>query len=174
MSIKINSIAPKLAKYQTVVDKRLVRGRAVTSPFRLYKMKQAGITQVIDLRGSSYVKRPIEKFFCKMFGIKYNNLKYPLDSNVVPEHKFFENVNNAIVNNNGKTYIHCGSGKKRTSVCVAVYEKSHTLKTDGQIISNVLKTGFEELNHGKYGPKRDKLLHIFKDLAKKYFPEHFN
>ena len=174
MSIKVNSIATKLAKYQTVVDKRLVRGRAVTCPFRLYKMQQAGITQVIDLRGSSYVKRPIEKFFCKMFGIKYNNLKYPLDSNVVPEHTFFEKVNNAIVNNNGKTYIHCGSGKKRTSVCVAVYEKSHTLKTDGEILSNILKMGFNELTHGKHGSKRDKLLYIFKDFAKKYFPENFN
>ena len=39
-----------LAKFQKQVDQRLIRGKAVTCPWQLYKMKQEGITQVIDLR----------------------------------------------------------------------------------------------------------------------------
>ena len=61
----------------SVVDQNLIRGRAVTSPIRLYKMKKVGINQIIDLRNSSFIKSPLEKFFCKFLGIKYRNLKYP-------------------------------------------------------------------------------------------------
>ena len=54
---KINFTA--LPKFQIPVDNKLVRGRAVTCPYRLYKMKNEGITQIIDLRNSAYLESPI-------------------------------------------------------------------------------------------------------------------
>src|SRR5574344_1265488 len=64
------------SKYQIKVDDKLSRGKAVTNPFKLRKMKKNGITQIIDLRNSSFVERPIERIFCKLLGIKYLKYKY--------------------------------------------------------------------------------------------------
>lgn len=170
MNMKINNVAPRFARFQTVVDNKLVRGRAVTCPLRLYKMKKAGITQIVDLRNTSYIERPLEKFFCKMLGIKYENFKYPKGLSVIPEKKFFDGINNAIVNNSGKTYIHCQSGKRRTGVCVAVYEREHSLKATGQIISKMLKSGFKDMIYGRHCAKRDRLIGVYNDFMQKYFP----
>ena len=143
-----------LAKFQKQVDEKLIRGKAVSCSWRLYKMKQDGITQVIDLRNSSLVERPIEKFFCKWFGIKYINYKYPHRLNNIPEKSFFDKVNKSINSNNGKTYIHCQYGKRRTGMCVAIYQKEFTKKPIKNIIEEMIELGYKELKLKHFHPKR--------------------
>lgn len=160
-----------LAKFQKQVDEKLIRGKAVSCPWRLYKMKQHGITQVIDLRNSSLIERPIEKFFCKLFGIKYINYKYPHRLNNIPEKSFFDRVNDTIRTNIGKTYIHCQYGKRRTGMCVAIYQKEFTTKSNHEIIEEMLEMGYKELRHEQSNRKKKKYIKIFMDFIKKYCPE---
>lgn len=142
-----------LAKSQSVVDERLIRGPRVSCPWRLYQMKREGINQVIDLRNGSYFNRPMEKFFCKLLGIKYVNYRYSHKDINLPSDDFFKRVNDTILNNDGKTYIHCLLGKRRTGVCVALYEKLHTDKSDSVIIKNMLEKGFNDIE-GRKNSKR--------------------
>lgn len=158
-----------LPKFQTIVDNRLIRGRAVSCPWRLYKMKQEGITQIIDLRNTSVFQRRLEKIFTKLLGIKYINYKYPHRLNTLPESTFFNKVNQTILDNSGKTYIHCQYGKRRTGICVAIYEKLHTKKTKEEIIDNIYKLGFQELKDNPNSFKIKKLQSIFNDFMKKYY-----
>lgn len=160
-----------LAKFQTVVDNRLIRGKAVLNPVRLYKMKQEGINQVIDLRNTSYVKRPLERFFCNVLGIKYENFRYSYRNKTMPSDDFFARVNESILENNGKTYIHCQHGKRRTGVCVAVYEKLYTDKKDEDIISNMVRIGFHEVKETLGSKKEAKIKEMFNNLLDKFFPE---
>lgn len=172
--MKINTYTPQqpkftgLSKFQIKVDEKLIRGRAVTHPYRLYKMKQEGITQIIDLRNSSYIERPLERLFCKIFNIKYVNYKYPHRLNYIPNKQFFEKVNNTILSNTEKTYIHCQYGKRRTGICVAVYEKEHTNKTNVEIINNLINFGYKELKNKQKTSKVKKLQEIFDDFMDKY------
>lgn len=158
-----------LPKFQIIVDNRLIRGRAVTCPYNLYRMKNEGITQVIDLRNSSFVRRPLEKLFCKMLGLKYINFKYPHRLNKLPEESFFENINNTILNNNGKTYIHCQYGKRRTGISVAIYEKLHCKKSKSEVLEHLLNYGFQEIRDNKNTNKRIKLQSIYDNFIQKYY-----
>ena len=161
-----------LPSYLTIVDNNLVRGKAITSPIHLYQMKKAGINQIIDLRNTSFIKRPIEKFFCRIFGIKYQNLKYPHRMNTVPKPDFFYNVINSIVENRGKTYIHCQYGKRRTGVCVALYEKLRTNKPIDTIIKDMVKSGFSDIFENPSSKRSKKYYRILKDFMKTYcFPK---
>ena len=169
INISSNTNFTALPKFQIKVDERLIRGRAVTCPYRLYRMKQEGITQIIDLRNSSYIERPLERLFCKLLGIKYKNKRYPYRLNILPEHKFFESINQSIFNNKGKTYIHCQYGKRRTGICTAVYEKYHTHKSKDEIISELLNLGYQELLSDKITFKTRKLESIFNDFIKRYY-----
>ncbi len=159
-----------LPKWQSIVDDRLVRGPRVSCPWRLYEMKQEGINQIIDLRNCSYFKRPMEKFFCKLLGIKYVNYRYSHKDVNLPSHDFFVRVNNTILENDGKTYIHCMKGKRRTGMCVAFYEKFHTEKSDAEIVGNMLDKGFQDI----YGPYKSKKIvrmrNIYGKFVEKYFP----
>ncbi len=166
---KINFTA--LPKFQIPVDNKLIRGRAVTCPYRLYKMKNEGITQIIDLRNSAYLECPIEKFFCKLLGIKYNNCKYPHRLNKIPNSEFFTNINKLILNNSGKTYIHCQYGKRRTGISVAIYEKEHTSKSKTEILNNLVNFGYMEIKEKTNSYKIKKLQSILKDFIQKYYPE---
>ena len=158
-----------LPKYQTVVDKILVKGPAVTSPFTIRKMKQEGITQIIDLRNSSWIKRPLEKLFCKILGIKYVNHRYPHRLYTLPSDDFFQKINADIINNQGKTYIHCLKGKRRTGICVAIYEKNHSNKSKDEIVTTLLTDGFQEIKNGTKNFKTPRLESIFNDFLKKYY-----
>ena len=157
-----------LPQYMIQVDNKLIRGKAVTSPLRLYKMKQAGINQIIDLRNTSFVKRPIEKFFCKLFGIKYQNFKYSHLLESLPEPQFFYNVNNAIRKNEGKTYIHCQKGKRRTGICVALYEKYFTQNSLNKIISNMINIGFTDVFTTPNTKQSKKYYRIIKEFLNTY------
>ena len=158
-----------LAPYMIVVDNRLIRGKAVTSPLRLYKMKKEGINQVIDLRNTSYVAKPLEKVFCKMLGIKYQNYKYPHRLDELPSPDFFLTVNNSIIKNDGKTYIHCQYGKRRTGICVALYEKYFTKKSINQIISDMINIGFQDIFNNPKSPRSKKYYNIIKQFLNTYF-----
>lgn len=159
-----------LAKHQLIVDDKLIRGRSVLSPRKLYKMKKEGVNQVIDLRNTSYVKRPLEKFFCRILGINYENFRYPFRNPSLPSEDFFMRLNKTITDNDGKTYIHCAHGKRRTGVCVAVYEKFHTSKSDSDIIRDMVDLGFQEIENQHNSPKVRKIKTIYNDLIEKYFP----
>jgi len=151
------------------VDERLIRGAAVTNPFKLLKLKKQGVTQIIDLRNTSF-ERPFEKFFCRLFGIKYMNHRYSYRLNSVPEHDFFENVNNDILNNKGLTYMHCQYGKHRTGICTAVYEKEHTNKSQAEIVDNIFKLGFTEVLERPVFCNVQKEMEILDDFFHKYYP----
>lgn len=165
-----NNINFTAKKLPIKVDEKLLRGEAVTSPLKLYRLKQQGVTKIIDLRNSAFVERPLEKFFCKLFGIKYENHKYPFRLKTLPQSDFFESVNDSIVKNKGKTYIHCQYGKRRTGICVAIYEKLHTDKKSDEIIDNMVHIGFKEVEQKSDTKKARHVKSMLLDLLKKYFP----
>ncbi|MCM1010672.1 MAG: tyrosine-protein phosphatase [Fusobacterium sp.] len=159
-----------LASFQSVVDERLIRGPRVSCPWRLYQMKNEGVNQIIDLRNCSYFKKPMEKFFCKLLGIKYVNYKYSHKDVNLPSDEFFKRVNDTILQNDGKTYIHCMKGKRRTGLCVALYEKFHTDKSDILIIEDMLEKGFQEVNGTKETRRIGEIRTIYANFVEKYFP----
>ena len=162
-------VTQNLPKFQTRVCQNLVRGRAVSCPYCLYKMKKAGINQIIDLRNSARVTNRIEKFFCKLFGIKYLNYKYPHRLNSIPDNDFFEKVNKTIMQNDGQTYIHCTHGKKRTGVCVAVFEHLQLHKPINEIFDELFEKGFTEILTKKSLKRRMNAQSILSELKEKYF-----
>lgn len=166
-----NNINFTARKLPIKVDEKLLRGEAVTSPLKLYRLKKQGVTKIIDLRNSAFVERPLEKFFCKLFGIKYENHKYSFRLKTLPQSDFFESINNSIVKNQGKTYIHCQYGKRRTGICVAIYEKLNTNKKSDEIIDNMVHIGFKEIEKNMDTRKAKHVRCMLFDLLKKYFPE---
>jgi len=162
-----------------VVDKKLIRGSCVSNPFELYSLKKDGVNQIIDLRCLSVEKIQIipffiEKMFCKMLGIKHINIKYNHKLTDIPDMNFFKQINNLIVNNPQKTYIHCRHGKRRTGICVAVFEMFNTKKQKSDILYNLYNIGFKELvTHDKKTPKHinKRLLDIYNNFLKKFYPE---
>ena len=160
-----------LLNFHIRVSPKLVRGRAVLCPYRLYRMKQSGINQIIDLRNSAYLKSRMEQVFCRLFGIKYYNYRYPHRLNNLPEHDFFEKVNRTIIDNDGQTYIHCSHGKRRTGICVAIYEKEYMHKSKEDILSELYNIGFKELKDNKHTFKQKKLMSVFNDFIERYYPQ---
>ena len=126
-----------------------------------------GVTQVIDLRNTSFFARPIEKLLCKILGIKYINHRYAHSSTALPSADFFESVNKSIIENNGKTYIHCMKGKRRTGMCVAVYEKKNSSKPSKEIIDNMVNLGFWEFDKNKTPKRLSNLQGVFSEFVEK-------
>jgi len=160
-------------KKQIPVCHKLIRGEAVLNPYTLYKMKHAGVNQIIDLRNSAYLKSFLERVFCNILGLQYQNCKYPHRLNELPAHEFFENINN-LINNNGKSYIHCQYGKRRTGIAVAIYEKLCLHKPKDVVVSNLFKFGFQDLFDSKNLLKRRKNQLIIEDFFKRYYPNDCN
>ena len=159
-----------LPKFQSVVDNKLIRGRAVTCPYRLYKMKHQGINQIIDLRNSSFFQAPLEKFFCKILGIKYLRYPYSYRQKHLPDNDFFEKINKTIINNtDGYTYLHCQHGRSRTGLTVSIYEKTCTRKNDDTIFENLFNHGFSEFHKGKKGKKAEKQKNLIFEMIERYF-----
>jgi len=155
------------------VDEKLYRGESVSSPIKLYKLKNYGVNQIIDLRNHTTFSF-LEKFMCKILGINYNSVKYPRLNGNLPETDFFAGINNKILQNDGKTYIHCRHGRRRTSLCVAMYELLCTNKTKKQILENFYNGGFKNLceNTEKMKPhKFNRRIRIYNNFIKKYYPE---
>ena len=172
-----NNIFNTTTPTKYIVDKKLIRGDREANPFTLYQLKKNGVNQIIDLRCLSVEKKQaphqiLERLMCKALGIKYLNIKYNHKITNIPEMDFFENINNLIVNNPQKTYIHCRHGKRRTGICVAIYEKFHTSKSSKEIIDELYNIGFSELQNNKKIPEfiRIRLSNIYKNFIEKFYP----
>lgn len=162
---------PKFFKYSTPpnpVDSKLYRGGAIRNPLRLRYLQQEGFTQIIDLRSRKISKFSIERFLCELFGVKYKNFAMGSNLKELPPEEYFDAINQAIRQNKGKTYIHCQYGKHRTGLCVAHYEKHCTKKPTIEIISNLLKYGFQELEGLNFDFKNSKYRTICNNFVKKY------
>ena len=132
-------------------------------------MKKEGITQIIDLRNSAHFESPLEKLFCKMFGIKYVNYKFSHRQTDIPQGDFFAKINDTILTNNGTTYMHCQYGKHRTGLAVAIYEKQHTPKSNAEIFQNMIDNGYTEITSEGKTPKEKKYLNLYHQMIDKYF-----
>ena len=153
----------------TVVDNKLMRGCSVTSPLKIRQMKKEGITQVIDLRNSAHIESPLEKMFCKMFGIKYVNHRFSHRQNNIPNDKFFKEINESILSNEGKTYMHCQYGHHRTGLAVAIYEKLNTKKDNSEIIKNMIDNGYTEIMSKGETKKEKKYINQYNQMMDMYF-----
>lgn len=154
------------------VDGQLLRGNAVFSPIKMLRLKSNKVSKVIDLRNNdnkgSIIFKILEKFYCKLFGIKYENLECKISTKSVPNQDFFDKIINHITqNDSGKTYIHCHYGKHRTNMCVAMYERFMG-KCNKNIVKDLLRNFFEgDSKAERLHSKNRKALDIF--LAK-FFP----
>jgi len=152
-----------------IVDEKLVRGASILSPFKIKKAKEKGVTQIIDLRNSAKISGCVEKLLCNMFGIKYQNYKFPHRQKHLPSKDFFEEINKTIVNNEGKTYVHCQYGHHRTGLAVAIYEKLHSVKSESEIVENMICNGYRELISSKKTQKEKKYLQLYNQMIDVYF-----
>lgn len=165
--LKIIFLPTKIYK----VDARLLRGNAVFSPVKAMRLKHNNVNRVIDLRNkekkATLLLKKMEEFYCKLFGIKYENMTCYISTTSVPEQDFFNQLNRKIIENKGgKTYLHCHYGNHRTNMCVAMYEKSIG-KSNNNIIKDLLQNFWK--NDGekeRLYSKNKKSLDIFLD---KYF-----
>lgn len=190
MSLKINNFYTdikylfELKKKHTPffprkIDDKLIRGRSVSSPIHLYSLKKQGVTQIIDLRNKStelseILPQYIERFLCKIFNIHYINFRYNHKIDGLPNTNFFQQINEKITNNNGRTYIHCRHGKRRTGVCVAIYEKLYTNKSKKEILNELYYMGFSELyTKENHLPQRvfNRLTKIYNNFITAFYPE---
>ncbi len=166
--MKVAKDPNKRTFYRRNVDGRLYTGKPIESVSKCYKMKKAGVTQVIDLRDADAVSRAVEQILCRMFGIKYRNIKVKTDTNDIPPAELFKKVNAIIVQNIGDTYLHCKFGRHRTGMCVAAYEQEVLKKDKGHIIDELANNFADAL--GNHGDKRlqKKLGVVLNKFAKKH------
>ena len=160
--------------YQKIskVDNRLSRGSAVFTPVRAARLKLNGVEQIIDLRGgekagSSFVKA-LEKFYCRLFKIKYVNIPLSFTKKSIPSENSFKNVVSTLNENNLKTFIHCHYGRHRTGECVALYQKSKN-QNDTKIINDLLDNGWNKKKDFAENSYQSLLLFL-----QKYFPNKKN
>ena len=154
------------------VDDKLLRGNAIFMPTKIARLKAKNVTQVIDLRdggkaGYPFLKR-LEKFYCKLFNIKYVEAKMQFVQDKIPNQDYFSKVTNLIENNDGKSYIHCHYGKHRTGQVIAMYEKTKNVD-ERKIIKDLFAYGWNQ--------KSDFVENSYKSLLaflKKYFPAQKN
>ena len=110
------------------VDNHLYRGSAIFTPVKALRVKQKGVTQVIDLRHEDgfFVKvfRKLEKLYCKLLKMEYVKKSfYKNNIEQLPNKDYYKELINQI-NSSSKTYIHCHFGKHRTGFAVAMYQKN--------------------------------------------------
>lgn len=151
------------------VDDRLIRGNAISTYWEIKKIKQAGVTQIIDLRNTSFICRPIEKLLCKIFGIKYINHRFSHRATTIPNRDYFKKINQDIINNKGKTYIHCEYGKHRTGIVIAIYEKLHSKKSITEIIKEMINNGYDDIIKKGKSKKEQKYIRLYKQMIDQYF-----
>ena len=152
----------------TKVDSKLLHGSAVFTPVKMARLKAKKVTQVIDLRddrkvGSPFLKK-LEKFYCKLFNIKYTEAKMKFVQEKIPNQDYFSKVTSLIKNNKGKSYVHCHYGKHRTGQVVAMYEKAQNVN-ENKIIKDLFDCGWNK--------KSDFVENSYNSLLtflKKYFP----
>lgn len=109
------------------VDEYLVRGPC-PSVSALIKLSrgQRPLTQIYDFRHNSYRHfKFIERWSCKIMGIKYNRLPYSSLYGNYPDLGAFQTVAASVRQNGingGCTLFHCNSGRHRTAQFSAFYK----------------------------------------------------
>lgn len=151
------------------VDDKLIRGNAIRTYCEIKKIKQAGITQIIDLRNTSLIWRKIEKILCKIVGIKYINHRFSRRATTIPNRDYFEKLIQDIINNEGTTYIHCEYGKHRTGIAVAIYEILHSKKSITEIIKEMIDNGYDEMLRNGNSKKEQNYRRLYKQMIDQYF-----
>lgn len=135
----MNTIAPKyntlnqssfvlpfcaLPSGYTKVDNYLIRGPH-PSVRQLLSLKKEGVNQIYDFRHlSNFGCKFIERFMCRLNGIKYIRLPYSNLYGEYPDLSVFEKVAASVKQNGengGRTLFHCNSGRHRTSHFSAFY-----------------------------------------------------
>ena len=148
-----------LPKGYTVIDKNLIRGQH-PSVRNLYRLKKLGVNQVYDFRHySNFGFKFVERFFCKLLGIKYTRLAYSNLYGQYPTLDTFEKVASDVANNGkngGVTLFHCHSGRHRTSHFSAFYALTKgkplvQIKKDkneyNKLLTQILKEQIEDKNY---------------------------
>jgi len=135
----------------------------------MLRLKQQKVTKIIDLRNTEkketkYLKK-LEELYAKIFGIKYENKPFYISPSSVPEQDFFDSLNKSILNNEGKTYLHCHYGAHRTNMAVANYEKQLGLADKG-IVDSLIKNFWRGTSIKNRDAKNKAALDLF---LKKYF-----
>lgn len=147
------------------IDSKLFTGKPIINPYDLVRMKRNGVTQIIDLRQHSHFLKLLEKIQCKVFGITYKNKIFKTDTDNIPTIDFFHNINNEIIQNNGKTYLHCKHGIHRTGMCIASYQKEVLKLENSAILKDFLKNTSTDKNIAsseKIKLVLDKFIDLFK------------
>ncbi|MGN1154023.1 MAG: hypothetical protein ACI4S3_08330 [Candidatus Gastranaerophilaceae bacterium] len=119
-SIKFKALPNQYSK----VDEYLIRGKH-PSVRDLFCLKKEGVNQIYDFRHiSTYGFKFIEKYLCKIMGIKYIRIPYSNLYGNYPDKGTFEKISAQVKQNGingGKTLFHCNSGSHRTSHFSAFY-----------------------------------------------------
>lgn len=107
------------------VDEYLIRGPH-PSIADLFCLRKEGVNQIFDFRHiGKFGFKFIEKYLCKLMGIKYNRIAYSNLYGKYPDKTLFENVASSVRTNGvngGKTLMHCNSGRHRTAQFSAFYK----------------------------------------------------
>lgn len=162
----MNFLPNQLPYFVKPVGEKLLRGRAVSCPYRLYTMKKNGVNQIIDLRNAFSVQKFFEKMFCKIIGIKYINQKYPHRLQSLPSEGFLKGIADTVANNPQQTYVHCQYGKRRTGIVVAYCEKVNAKKSNEEISENLFNICFSDVNPDSKRGKR--YFKIMTEFVEKY------
>ena len=146
-----------------IVDDKLIRGsRPNVSDIK--RLKQDGVTQIICLTE----KNLKEKLACKYYGITFKKLDSDFYQGKYLNYDDYQKMTKQILDNKGKTYIHCKKGLHRTSECVVAYDtitgKSNFCKALSKDLFN--KNYFDY----KITPQNTKIQ--FEDSIKKIFKKN--
>lgn len=116
----------------------------------LKELKKQGVTLVIDLRSKyQLLQRTQEEIYCRLLGLKRIFLPSQLLKNL-PDIKTFLQFNKLVKNNDGKTYVHCRSGRHRTNFFVVFNELTNGEKTIPNIMKYLKENGFYNVQHKEY------------------------
>ncbi len=145
-------------------------------PFwRLRKLKQLGVTQIIDLNYDNSlrdkVKCLLERITCKLLGVKYKKIPTIL-GDVTKNKKMFDEIHQFISDGKKFTHIHCRYGLHRTGIVCAAEQILNGEKNLQEAIAYLEKhdywTGMGKKITAETNPKRykfyKKLLTEFKAL----------
>jgi hypothetical protein len=151
----------------SIVDEKLLRG---PSPFPLtvFKLKRQGITQICDLQHDCAFSVILKKITCKFLNINYKNTTFHIGKGELPDTIFFSTLNDNIMQNNGKTYLHCKKGRHRTGIAVAFYNLAKGKEVKKIIEEDLIGMGYG--THGRFTPSkiRNAMKKILADFKKQY------
>lgn len=128
---------PKLPRFQQVSE-RLFRGGQPRDG-GISKLRELGITTVINLRGASDRTRAeeaeVRRLGLNYFNVGLPNWARPQDSRVA---RILEVINTP---ENGRVFVHCKDGVDRTGMIVAIYRMTHDGWSSDQALAEAERFG---------------------------------